>query len=681
MKEEIKLFIVFLFLSSFFIRWTTWNEESHFALIRSIVEEQKFEIDSFYTYTGDRIYYKNHYFSDKAPGLGLLSTNIYFIWKFFCKNTSSTSPLRYYNHGYEFNYFEKLDLCTGFSMFLLTLLTSTIFSSLTVVLVYKFLQKFSFLEKNHQKLITFIYGFGTLIFPYSQVFLSHATATFFIFLSFYLSFSYSSSQKISFLSGLFAGFSILIDYLTSIIFIGILLFISVKRWKMLPFFLLGSLIGTLPLIFYNYSVFSTPFTLSFIYPSEVHLLHPINKYSIKLFKLNENIITVDPIVAIRILFFPERGLFFYYPITFLSFIGIVELIKTHKLESILILIIFILYILNPFYQWWGGFSFGPRYMTPLMPFLMLLLPFVVKRFGTKIVLLFALPSFFINILSLQMWEGRIYQLMQEDPRYLEKFENFQVLENPLLDQYLPLFFIQGPRSIILENLLIEKNFDIRLEPHSCNLTPPLMKMAEVPLFYSSIGIVTLKLQFLFLVVICIFLLIIWKDEILKKLNLNKKKKLLLAFCLLLLFIIAYLRVREFTYGKNWYAPEWHRGKIDNSRWMSQNATLLLFNKNKESIKMCFSFEIQSFNKTRNLIIYLNNLPIGNYRVEEKEMIYQEVNLIPGVNELKFYSEEGCERPTDIGLRECDLRCLSFKIDKIRIQNINNKNKKLITFIY
>jgi hypothetical protein len=79
-KKEIKIFLAFFFLYSLFIQWYGWNEQSHLILTRAITEEKSFRIDSFYNLTGDRSIFKGHYYSDKDPGMAILSQPIYSLW-------------------------------------------------------------------------------------------------------------------------------------------------------------------------------------------------------------------------------------------------------------------------------------------------------------------------------------------------------------------------------------------------------------------------------------------------------------------------------------------------------------------------------------------------------------------------------------------------------------------------
>jgi hypothetical protein len=63
-----------LFLSyAYFYGAGGWNQNSRFALIRAILERHTLQIDAYQLHTGDRALWRDHYYSDKAPGASLLA--------------------------------------------------------------------------------------------------------------------------------------------------------------------------------------------------------------------------------------------------------------------------------------------------------------------------------------------------------------------------------------------------------------------------------------------------------------------------------------------------------------------------------------------------------------------------------------------------------------------------------
>lgn len=148
-------------------------------------------------------------------------------------------------------------------------------------------------------------------------------------------------------------------------------------------------------------------------------------------------------IIMRVLFFPYRGLLFYYPILIFSIIGLFFMFKEYKYESIYIALIFFGYLLyNSILEvWWGGYAFGPRQLTPLMPFLMIPLLFSLKKIKLKYILPFIVISLFFNFLSLQV---------PEEAGLGKEVVNFEAFGNPLFEHYLPKMVSDGPGNFLLQ---------------------------------------------------------------------------------------------------------------------------------------------------------------------------------------------------------------------------------------
>ncbi|MBC8495710.1 phospholipid carrier-dependent glycosyltransferase [archaeon] len=152
-----------------------------------------------------------------------------------------------------------------------------------------------------------------------------------------------------------------------------------------------------------------------------------------------------PLKMFRLSFFPYRGLFFYFPILIFSIIGLFFMFKKYKFESLAIagLFLVLLWFSASLTVWWGGYAFGPRHMTPLMPFLMIPLLFSLKKIKLRYIMPFIVISIFFCVLSLQI---------PEEAGLGKTVDNLTPFGNPLFDHYLPSFLESGPRTILLEKL-------------------------------------------------------------------------------------------------------------------------------------------------------------------------------------------------------------------------------------
>jgi len=230
----------FFILFSYFIQWVWWTSNTHLNLVRAIVDENRFEIDSFYNNTGDRSYYNGHYYSDKLPGLSFLSTPIYFLWKHISNSLclekigESYFTTHVYNSQYGSTVLVKeiyTNLSTSILKIILIIFTSSLFSSLTTIILYRLLSLF-FKNKKLVLLTVIVYALGTLTWSYSTVYYYHATQTFLLFFSFYLLYKFFSSKekKYFILSGILAGFSS-VTSITSSFIVGVFFLYQVCKKK------------------------------------------------------------------------------------------------------------------------------------------------------------------------------------------------------------------------------------------------------------------------------------------------------------------------------------------------------------------------------------------------------------------------------------------------------------------
>jgi hypothetical protein len=58
---------------AYFYQAGGWNQNSRFALVRAVLERHTLRIDAYHEQTGDRAMWKGHYYSDKAPGASFVA--------------------------------------------------------------------------------------------------------------------------------------------------------------------------------------------------------------------------------------------------------------------------------------------------------------------------------------------------------------------------------------------------------------------------------------------------------------------------------------------------------------------------------------------------------------------------------------------------------------------------------
>jgi hypothetical protein len=72
-RPAVVLGAILLISYAYFYQAGGWNQNSRFALVRAILERHTVQIDAYAAHSGDRALWQGHYYSDKAPGASLLA--------------------------------------------------------------------------------------------------------------------------------------------------------------------------------------------------------------------------------------------------------------------------------------------------------------------------------------------------------------------------------------------------------------------------------------------------------------------------------------------------------------------------------------------------------------------------------------------------------------------------------
>ncbi|MEI2395818.1 hypothetical protein [Paenibacillus phytohabitans] len=117
-----------------------------------------------------------------------------------------------------------------------------------------------------------------------------------------------------------------------------------------------------------------------------------------------------------------------------------------------------------------------------------------------------------------------------------------------------------------------------------------------------------------------------------------------------------------AFGKGWYPLEKANGSM-NFRWINSQAVLFLWGIEELQI----SFDIMSFNKSRNVSIFVNDkLLFKGDIVPDKDTKVDFTTTLKGYNIIKIISNGGSNRPSDFG-DSPDNRDLSFNIKNFKVE--------------
>jgi hypothetical protein len=342
-QREIILALALLLSYGFFQQVPAWNEYSRYDLVRALVEDGTTSIDRYHENTGDKALYNGHYYSDKAPGTAFLGVPVYQLLTLTSGAAGAGIP------------------DPSLAVQALAFGVSGITTVLLVLLLFRFLR--TTVGEGWALVVSVGYGLGSIAFPFATMFFGHAASAFFLFASFYLLWRWRATgggwRPVT--AGLLAGGAVITEIpvvLGVAILGGYALWIG--RHRALGF-VLGGIPVLLVLMAYNGLTFGGPFTLGYQYATEFGEQN------------RQGIVSIvwPSWTTMSDLLFGPRGLVRLAPWFSLAPLGVLawrrRAIRPEVLVCVAICGVFLAYnsgALNPF----GGWTPGPRYLLPALPF-------------------------------------------------------------------------------------------------------------------------------------------------------------------------------------------------------------------------------------------------------------------------------------------------------------------------
>jgi hypothetical protein len=425
-------------------------------MVLASVNHHTVEIDPYHLNTGDDDHYKHHYFSNKAPGQSFVGVPVYLAFKEFVDFARGRELINDWeqNSGWKTALLDagciipiKHDHCRFLTpqilgeprldfaviQYIEAISTAAIPAVLLVLLLYWFLGIIGG-SSGERILLALGLGLGTDVFAYAQNFYSHVPAALLEFAGFVFAYIATSPPEgvprvprfllhnrslLLVTAGLCAGLSIDFEYPTLLITLLIACYVVLRvlaqnnqlalsrgaietAVRPLALFVLGMLPGLLVVMAYNFGVYHDPFTTG--YGCNDTSFHRLGRKSnpecqgIGGFTLPPKPLAIGGMTG-----FEYRGLFFESPFLVLSILGYAYATRyIDKVTNWLLLgvpVVFFLAICC-YAGWQGGQVVGPRYLIPLLPFLVAPSLFALKTLRTTtfricVVVLFA-ASFAIN---------------------------------------------------------------------------------------------------------------------------------------------------------------------------------------------------------------------------------------------------------------------------------------------
>lgn len=342
----------------------SWNQTSHYDLIRTLYDGNT-TIDQYQANTGDKAYYKGHYYSARAPGLALFSLPFYDALNVVGAESWTNAHVAPPNHpGDEMIY-------------LIGLWGSVLPGLLLLLLVWRVAERY---EPGYGVAAAVVLGLGTMVLPFSQLLFSHMFTTFLCFAAFWLMLHERAgppSALLAGLAGLAMGYAFSSEYPTFFAAIVLGLFLLSRRDSLHPLgvlrrggaYVAGALVGIVPLLLYNH----------FAFHSWTHLAYSdIPRQQQGFFGIGAPSLRV-----LATLLLDSRGLLTLSPVLIVGAVGTRLLYRRGKrAEALTIVGICLCYLFynSGYYLPFGGGFMAPRFLDTLLPFLAFPIALALGRF-------------------------------------------------------------------------------------------------------------------------------------------------------------------------------------------------------------------------------------------------------------------------------------------------------------
>lgn len=380
------LLLIYLYV---FPHWLDWNQNTRFDLTAAIVERGTLSIDAYAGNTGDYAEFNGHAYSDKAPGLSLLAAPIYALIRpiteiNFVRSiivTLGRAPAAAQTVNRPIDQVPPNEFVFAARLIVTTWLVVALPAALFGAWLYRSLTRFN-LSTRSRALAVLTYGAATVAAPYSAALYGHQPAAMMLYVAFVGLMPRAANERPSriklFFIGSLLGFSTITEYpaLLIAVLIGLYAIFTLRDFRSMGWLGAGALWPLIVLGAYNAAIFGTPFALTYQY-----VANPRLRALIETGVLSGGLPSLEALGGLTLS--PFRGLFFTSPILLLAVAGWIGTVRqaTQRREGtfgLIVVFTFTLFVSGSA-QWWGGWSVGPRYLIPMLPWLVWPLGVMIDR--------------------------------------------------------------------------------------------------------------------------------------------------------------------------------------------------------------------------------------------------------------------------------------------------------------
>src|SRR5437763_4623909 len=343
------------------------NQSSHYDLVRAL-DAGRTTIDRGPYPTKDKAFYRGHWYSARAPGLAMYSLPFYEL-------LTAVDALAAERAWHALRGEDELIDFVG--------LWGTVLPALVLLLlVWRVAERF---EPGYGAATAVVLGLGTMLLPFSTLLFSHVFAALLGFGAFALMLRERAGPPrppLLGLAGLAMGYAITSEYPLAFVALVLGLYLLSRPDALRPrlvaaragAYLLGGVIGIVPLLLYNHAAFHSWTHLAYSnIPQQQRGFFGISAPSL-------------PVLAT--LLFDSRGLLTLCPVLAMGGVGTALLYRRgQRAEALAIAGVCACYLLYNagYYLPFGGGSMGPRFLISLVPFLGFPIALASRRFPSPAV--------------------------------------------------------------------------------------------------------------------------------------------------------------------------------------------------------------------------------------------------------------------------------------------------------
>ncbi|HET9681179.1 MAG TPA: hypothetical protein VFP19_04000 [Candidatus Limnocylindrales bacterium] len=355
-KREILLGLVLLFAYGFFRQVPAWNEYSRYDLVRAIVDDGTTRIDRFADNTGDKARYGDHWYSDKAPGTALLGVPVYVSQAAISSAAGAGTP-------------SETD-----SIQALAFVECAIPTAILVLLLIRFLGPV--VGEGWATAVGLAYGFGSIAFSFATMFFGHAPAAAALFGSLYVlqGWRRTREQWRPLVAGALAGVAVLVEIPAAL---GVGVLVLYAAWlgrRQAAAFIVGGIPFAVIFGVYDWISFGNPLSLGYANLAPGGFANGMSQGILG--------VTWPKLSTLGDLLGGTRGLIRLAPWFVVAPAGILAG-RTPRLRAEVVVCaviagLFLAYNAG-YYLPFGGWTPGPRFLLPALPFAAVLVGLVPTR--------------------------------------------------------------------------------------------------------------------------------------------------------------------------------------------------------------------------------------------------------------------------------------------------------------